>query len=961
MPPPPPRDPLAFDLDHNGKIDTIPKTHGVNFDLDNSGFAERTSWIGSSDAMLVLDRNGNGAIDGGAELFGTETTLANGSLARNGFEALAEFDRNTDGVIDASDEIFGDLRLWQDANSDGVANAGELKTLAELNVSSIDVSYNTQPFTDANNVQHREIGAFRYGDGSTGLTNTLWFDSDRRLTVPVGQLNGNGIVVPPEIARLPDAVGFGNVHTLHRAMVLDTSGALKAAVEAFVAATDPAQRHLLVKQILELWTHQENVNPASRGGVVDARTIGVMESFLGQPALQVNPSGTYAQSLQRAYDQLAASVYTQLMSDSHAASLLRKVSFSEVNGVWSADFAAVSAVFAQQFTSGQAGVGAKLSDFMEVVRGINPYDATMYRHFIDQLEAQAIGLAPDVKTAMMTVVWAGNDTILGTASRDSINGYTGNDTIDGKAGDDWLWGGAGHDVINGGDGMDLLSGDDGNDLLSGNAGADVLIGGTGDDTLTGGEGVDHAYGGDGNDYLYGDGAYGGAGGNDVLDGGAGNDYLVGGFGSDTYLFGRGDGQDTINNDSDGWNGYADPTPGKQDVLQFKPDVLASDVSLSRNGDNLVLRINGTTDQVTISNYFNNDGVSTRGWAVEQIRFNDGTSWDVTTVKARLLVSATDANDTITGYATDDLIAGQGGNDALYGRDGNDTLDGGDGGDSLNGENGNDSLIGGAGADALTGGVGADTLLGGDGNDNLYGDGQYGGNGGNDVLDGGAGNDYLVGGFGSDTYRFGRGDGQDSINNDSDGWNGSADPTVGKADVLQFKAGVLSSDVSLTRSGDNLIVSINGTADQVTISNYFNGDGVSARTWAVEQIRFDDGTTWSVADVKARLLVSATSANDTITAYATDDVVAGLAGDDALYGRDGNDTLDGGDGGDSLNGENGNDSLIGGVGADALTGGVGADTLLGGVGNDNLYGDGQYGGNGGNDVLDGGAGNDYLVG
>ncbi|WP_225757765.1 calcium-binding protein [Cardiobacterium sp. Marseille-Q4385] len=85
-----PKDPLSLDLDRNGKIDTLPRSAGVHFDLDNSGFAEQTSWLAPGDGFLVLDRNNNGHIDGGAELFGSETTLNSGKVAENGFEALAE-------------------------------------------------------------------------------------------------------------------------------------------------------------------------------------------------------------------------------------------------------------------------------------------------------------------------------------------------------------------------------------------------------------------------------------------------------------------------------------------------------------------------------------------------------------------------------------------------------------------------------------------------------------------------------------------------------------------------------------------------------------------------------------------------------------------------------------------------------------------------------------------------------
>ena len=112
--------------------------------------------------------------------------------------------------------------------------------------------------------------------------------------------------------------------------------------------------------------------------------------------------------------------------------------------------------------------------------------------------------------------------------------------------------------------------------------------------------------------------------------------------------------------------------------------------------------------------------------------------------------------------------------------------------------------------------------------------------------------HLVGVDYPPAYLFGRGDGWDTLNNMGDLWNGYADPTVGKTDVLQFKAGVAPGDVTLSRTGDHLIVKINGSTDQVTISSYFTGDGVSAQGYAVEQIRFDDGTGWGQSDVKTLL-------------------------------------------------------------------------------------------------------------
>ncbi|WP_281286181.1 calcium-binding protein, partial [Methylibium rhizosphaerae] len=127
----------------------------------------------------------------------------------------------------------------------------------------------------------------------------------------------------------------------------------------------------------------------------------------------------------------------------------------------------------------------------------------------------------------------------------------------------------------------------------------------------------------------------------------------------------------------------------------------------------------------------------------------------------------------------------------------------------------------------------------------------------------------------------------------------------------------------------------GTEDRLTINSYFVTDGTSQH--AVETIRFADGSSWSIADVKARVIVP-TGGDDTVTGYATNDALGGAEGNDTLNGMAGDDTIDGGDGRDTLNGGDGNDTLQGGVGADALNGGNGNDTLEGGAGNDTLSGD-----------------------
>jgi VCBS repeat-containing protein len=190
--------PLALDLNGDG-VQTLGLDAGVQFDLLNTGKKVNVGWVSQQDGLLAMDINGDGAINSGAELFGEQTVLADGTLAKNGWEALAAQDTNADGTIDAQDANFNQLRVWVDADSDGTTDAGELRALADESITSISLNHDNSSVQQNGNVVEM-ASTFTTTDGAVHTVADVGFQVQNATSSVFKLTSGNTL----------DLSGLGN-------------------------------------------------------------------------------------------------------------------------------------------------------------------------------------------------------------------------------------------------------------------------------------------------------------------------------------------------------------------------------------------------------------------------------------------------------------------------------------------------------------------------------------------------------------------------------------------------------------------------------------------------------------------------------------------------------------------------------------------------------------------------------
>ncbi|PSJ40786.1 hypothetical protein C7I55_10850 [Sphingomonas deserti] len=602
----------------------------------------------------------------------------------------------------------------------------------------------------------------------------------------------------------------------------------------------------------------------------------------------------------------------------------------------------------------------------------------------------------------------------------NVFGGTGNDTLYGGRLDDWLLGQDGNDRLDAGNGTGTGLGGNGN----------YLDGGTGDDVITGREGSDWLAGGAGIDTLR------GGGGGDVLDAGTGNDShagaasVFGGAGSDQYVFRRGDGVDVyLDDQSDGatpgstgdsvrvlvqgrtagtiarnWFGDSygadgitvdGSVKGGEDAISFGDGITLEHIVIERSmvgtvpGMDLIIkiqRVDGTWfeggDKIVVKDWF--DGAR----RIEWLRFSNGDDMRIGDLQNFQI--GTGGNDVLIGTNGNDFQYGGDGNDKLFGLAGNDFGAGGRGNDFVSGNNDNDVVVGGNDDDVVLGGYGNDAVFGDKGDDRAY------GGAGDDIVSGGAGDDVLTGGDGNDVFRFERGYGRDTVQDEFAGtwetvWlngayingytlnsngtvtkvqNGAVVETVfdgrewlgewdynegtsfkalyrliaptsgpktidkGDNDTVEFGVGIDIQDLVLRREGDDLRIAVTQ-----------NGSTAGAFEAVADQIRIKDW--YSASATSARAIEALSFVNTGNHAIGTMALAGGTASADTIAAANGASAW--------ITGDSGDDIVTGADQKDILSGNDGADTLKGMAADDVLYG------LEGDDTLEGGLGADLLIG
>ncbi|MDA7946093.1 MAG: hypothetical protein MPJ78_01305 [Hyphomicrobiaceae bacterium] len=930
-------DPLVLDLDGDGLELTSQISTSPIFDLDDDGFGERTGWISGDDGLLARDLNSDGKIGELAELFGSDE--------EDGFTALSALDSNTDGMIDSADADFSDLLIWRDLDQNGETGDGELQTLTEAGITSINLTASTlQDVINAGNeVTHQ--GSFTKSDGTSGDVFNVDFTLDNFNSVYLGDST-----ISPEAAALPELKGHGILPSLRISMTQDAS--LLALVETILPTLNVIDLVALrdaVTPILSAWADisgtRGDVPVLQRidedGDIIvdDYAIFGVIDEETGDTGWML-ASG--ADLVDHEGNEVQATTLAELLATDPGSSTWRMFDGAHIE-------------FMEHYLDEEIPFGLALTG-SETFNHFNGAAAYM-ESIIEHVDALAVKLATQGPLSSFfaditldhedEVFRADTDRGLIPVFEEIFTALPADNAEAIAYLADWkpILNVVMRDFDRGADYLNVTYSFLFSQLVAAYESVQpasisileateplgippelVVMGGPGDLAGT----SDH----------------------DIFYMNAGDQTARGAQGHDVYVFGKNFGNDVIDDVEEAGQGH------KPDLIRFA-DYASTDISATRIGLDLILTVDATGDTATVLRQFEGKDPGLFGGdlgpdtGIAEIVFSDGVVWDRLEI-AYQVADPRATSDTYIGTDTIDVLDGGAGDDRLEGGNetdvyrfgigyGNDTIkdsmtniliQGTDYVQFTDGISFTDLILSRDGAsndlvieiDGIT-----DTLTieqqfksnytgpfdqqwfdrieifafddgldyswdqvleallvqaGTDGDDTIYGF-DY-----EDELDGGAGDDFLSGGNENDIYRFGYGYGSDTIDEQR------SNILSGTFDIVSFNADVAVADVLLERGAEleDLVIRLNGTSDVLTIKQTFRSSAIIQTVDQIEEFHFNDGTIWTIEDVRLALLD-----------------IESTSGDDLIRGFHGNDRLDGGAGNDRLEGWSGGDTYVFGTG------------------------------------------------
>ncbi|MDH4378675.1 MAG: M10 family metallopeptidase C-terminal domain-containing protein [Vampirovibrionales bacterium] len=568
--------PLVIDLDGDG-VETISYQESkAVFDVFNDGFAEKTSWVSKDDALLVADWDLNGKIETVEEQFGY--------LDEGGFAELARLDENGDLLVDGADPLSTYLRVWQDANEDGITDAGELKTLAEAGIASVSLVTQQENYLNNGN-RVFESASFTKTNGTTGNVYDVAF-----VTTPAQSIQTGDVSIDLDLLGTPFLLGQGRVSDL--IVAASSNDVLKTLVLDLASEPNAFVIYQQMNALLATWAGVDSIGDTA-SGTQDAGLIAFVSEYLAVDfSTDLANTANYYDTVVAVYNTLKEKLFVDFIVQAPAGDAFDIV-YQPVTDSYELGEAAYLQLVQQLTDPQQAAASFVITrvlsnagqlNLSKLHNAIETYGfGDVLLHSLDNttpfvsLDVNGNGVGTSGNDVLLPLnaaggTWqglGGDDFIVSTKGNDTLEGGSGNDTyvLDAFSGTDTIIDSAGIlDTLLLGDGITketlVLSRSGNNLVLSVEAGifasiqdwfitpsietirfatgewltsADIsamtetIIGSNSSETLVGNNYANSINGLGGNDSLV------GGAGNDTLDGGTGADQLSGGTGNDLYV------------------------------------------------------------------------------------------------------------------------------------------------------------------------------------------------------------------------------------------------------------------------------------------------------------------------------------------------------------------------------------------------------------------------------------------